>query len=339
MLRNLPLLLAAAATLVAQTAPKTAPPKPPASKSPTDKTQIDKAQIDKTRIEAYVRHLFVWPPPIEIAVDDPQPGPVPGFYEVKIHASQGNAGQDETFYVSKDGQKIVRGDFYDLAKNPFKQNLDKIKTEFQPSIGTPGAPVVLVEFSDFECPFCREEAKVLRENLIQTYPKEVRLYFMNFPLESLHPWAKDAAIASRCIFHQNASAFWDFHDWIFDHQDELTISTLKGRILEAMKGKDGIDEAQLSSCIDSKSTEAEVQATRDLGHSLDVNSTPTMFVNGRRMGGTVRWEDLKRVIDFEIDYQKSAKNAGEDCGCSVALPMPGVAKGTSTLGTSGGTLK
>ncbi len=217
MLRNIPLLLAAAATLAAQTAPKTAPAKPSASKAATDKPQIDKAKV-----EAYIRHLFVWPPPVEIVVDDPQPGPVAGFYALKIHASQGNASQAETFYVSKDGQKIVRGTVFDLAQNPFKQNLDKIKTEFQPSTGTPGAPVVVVEFSDFECPFCREEAKVLRENLIQTYPKEVRLYYMDFPLESLHPWAKDAAMAGRCVFHQNASAFWDYHDWIFDHQEEIT---------------------------------------------------------------------------------------------------------------------
>ena len=60
--------------------------------------------------------------------------------------------------------------------------------------------------------------------------------------------------------------------------------------------------------------------------ALDVNSTPTLFVNGRRMVGTVQWPDLKRVIDYEIDYQKTAKNAGEDCGCSVQLPMPGVAR-------------
>jgi protein-disulfide isomerase len=333
MFRNISLLLAAAACLAAQTAPK-APSQPSAAKTAPDKTQGDKPQIDKAKIEAYIRHLFVWPPPIEIAVGDPQPGPVPGFFEVKIRASHGNSGQDETFYISKDGKKIVRGDFFDMAQNPFKENLDKIKTEFQPSIGTPGAPVVVVEFSDFECPFCREEATVLRENLIQTYPKEVRMYYMNFPLESLHPWAKDAAMAGRCIFHQNVAAFWDYHDWIFEHQDEITPDNLKSKILDAMQGKDGVDRAQLSSCIDSKSTEQEVQATRDLGHSLDVNSTPTLFINGRRMSGAIRWDDLKRVIDYEIDYQKTAKNAGEDCGCSVALPMPGMANGTSN-----GTLK
>ncbi len=123
-----------------------------------------------------------------------KPGPMPGFYEVEIRGSQGNASQEETFYISKDGQKIIRGNVFDIAQNPFKADLDKIKTEYQPSIGTPGAPVVLVEFSDFECPYCRQQAKMLREELLKAYPKEVRLYYLDFPLESLHPWAKSAAM-------------------------------------------------------------------------------------------------------------------------------------------------
>lgn len=325
MLRKLTLLLAAAAALAAQTTPKNPP-----AKTQSNKEKADQPQIDKVKLEAYIRHLFVWPPPIQIDIADPKPGPMPGFYEVEIRGSQGEASQAETFYVSKDGQKIIRGTVYDIAQNPFKSDLDKIKTDFQPAFGTPGAPVVIVEFSDFECPFCREEAKVLRSNLQASYPKEVHFYFMNFPLESLHPWAKAAAMAGRCVFHQNASAFWDYHDWIFDHQDEITPANLKDKVVEAMTGK--VDPAQLSSCIDSKATEEEVEKTRDLGHSLEVNSTPTIFVNGRRMSGTVRWEDLKRVIDFEIDYQKTAKNAGEDCGCSIALPTPGVSKGDSPGG-------
>jgi protein-disulfide isomerase len=314
MLRKLILILAAATALVAQTAPK------------TNKTSLaaDKPQIDKVKLEAYIRHLFVWPPPIEIAIGDPEPGPMPGFYEVKIRGSQGNAFQEETFYVSKDGQKIIRGTVFDIAQNPFKPELAKLKTEFQPSIGTPGAPVVLVEFSDFECPFCREQAKMLRANLLTAYPKEVRLYYLDFPLETLHPWAKAAAMMGRCIFHQNPGAFWDYHDWIFEHQEEITPDNLKDKVLEFAAGK-GIDAAQLSKCIDSKATEEEVDRTKAEGRDLEVNSTPTLFVNGRRMGGALQWPDLKRVIDFEIEYQKTAKNAGEDCGCSVQLPMPGVA--------------
>jgi protein-disulfide isomerase len=318
MLRKLTILLAAAAIfaqwgLLAQSGPKDA-----------DKPTVDKPTIDKPKLEAYIRHLFVWPPPIEVTVGDPLPAPMPGFYQVQIRGSQGEASQEETFYVSKDGQKMIRGTVFDVAQNPFKADLDKIKTDYQPSIGTPGAPVVLVEFSDFECPFCRQQAKMLHEELLKAYPKEVRLYYLDFPLESLHPWAKPAAMIGRCIFHQNASAFWGFHDWIFENQEQIMPENLKEKTLEFAKGK-GIDADQLSKCMDTHATEDEVTRTRNAGKDLEINSTPTMFVNGRRMVGTVQWADLKRVIDFEIEYQKTAKNAGEDCGCSVQLPMPGVA--------------
>ena len=86
-----------------------------------------------------------------------------------------------------------------------QDDLDKLKTEFQPSLGTPGAPVVLVAFSDFECPHCKDEATMLRQNLLSAYPTQVRLYFKDFPLEAIHPWAKTAAIAGRCVFRQSAS--------------------------------------------------------------------------------------------------------------------------------------
>src|SRR5258708_5980220 len=99
MLRRLTIILTAAAALVAQTAPKKAnTPDPAATSTP---------RIDKAKLEAYLRHLFVWPPPIELAIGDPEPGPMAGFYEVKVRGSQGNASQEETFYVSKDSQKII----------------------------------------------------------------------------------------------------------------------------------------------------------------------------------------------------------------------------------------
>jgi predicted DsbA family dithiol-disulfide isomerase len=95
-------------------------------------------------------------------------------------------------------------------------------------------------------------------------------------------------------------------------------------VLAFATGK-GIDAGQLSKCIDSRTTEEEVDKTKAEGKALEVNSTPTIFVNGRRMVGTVQWPDLKRVIDYEIEYQKTAKNAGENCGCDLSLPTPGVA--------------
>lgn len=279
---------------------------------------------NKPVFEEYVRHLFVWPQPIQVEIGDPVPSKtLPGFDEVKVHASQGKASQDEHFFISKDGQKIVRGSVFDAAQNPFKADLDKLKTEFQPSFGTAGAPVVLVEFSDFECAFCREEAKILRSNLLTEYPKQVRLYFMDFPLDSVHPWAKAAAIAGRCIFRQNPNAFWDYHDWIFEHQGEIAADNLQSKILDFAKGKD-LDVLQLTRCMETKATEAEVDKTMALGQQVSVGSTPTLFINGRPLVGATPWNELKRIIDYEIEYQKTAKNAGEDCGCDLKLATPGL---------------
>jgi len=318
MVRKLSMLFSvsvAMAGLFAQT------PAPAAGKKTA--AQAAKPGVDKKKIEDYVRHLFVWPPPIAVAVGDPKPAPFAGFYEVVVRGSQGEASQSETFYVSTDGQKMIRGTVFDLASNPFKEDLDKLKTDYQPSFGTPGAPVVIVEFSDFECPYCRQEAQTIRQNLLKDYPKEVRLYYMDFPLESLHPWAKSAAMAGRCIFHQSPSTFWDYHDWIFASQADITPENLKEKVMGFAAGQKSLDAAQLSTCIDSKATEEEVARTRAMGHALEVDQTPTMFINGRRMMGSVSWPELKRVIDYEIEYQKTAKNAGEDCGCEVKLPSQG----------------
>jgi protein-disulfide isomerase len=277
--------------------------------------------LDKPTLEAYVRHLFVWGPTIKVEIADPKPAPLPGMLEVNVHASAGPATQDEVFYVSKDGQNIVRGAVYDVKENPFKADLDKLKTDSQPNYGTPGAPVVLVLFSDFECPYCKEEAKMLRTNLLSAFPKQVRLYFMDLPLEQIHPWAKPAAIAGRCIFKQSPNAFWDYHDWIYEHQSEITKDNFRDKLLEFAKTKQ-IDALQLGSCLDTKATEAEVNRSIAVSRELHVQSTPTLFVNGRRLPAQVAWNDLRAIIDQEIEYQKTAKNAGEDCGCTVKLPSP-----------------
>jgi protein-disulfide isomerase len=273
-------------------------------------------------MEVWIRHLFVWPAPIEVTIGDPKPGPMSDLYEVKVRGVSGAQMQEETFYVSKDGQKIIRGTIYDASQNPFKPELDKIKTEMRPAFGTPGAPVVIAEFSDFECPFCKEEAKSLRDNIVKTYPKEVRVYFFDFPLEQLHPWAKAAAMAGRCVFRQSASGFWDYHDWIFANQADITADNLQTKVLEFAKTK-SLDVDSLGSCMTTKATEADVNQTLEMGRALEVNQTPTIFINGRRLAGTLPWDQMKLVIDYEIGYQKTAKNAGEDCGCDLRLATPG----------------
>jgi protein-disulfide isomerase len=283
-----------------------------------------KSAFDKPTLEAYVRHLFLLNPQLTVTVNDPKPSALPGFKDVRIRIAQGPQFQDLLLYVSNDGKKIVQGSFYDVTGNPFKPELDKLHTQFQPALGTAGAPVVIVAFSDLQCPHCKTEAQMLRENLIKNYPKEVRLYFKDFPLEGLHPWAKPAAMAGRCVYQQNPDAFWDYHDFVFSKQETLTPENLKDSILTWAKDNKSLDGVKLGACIDNKSTQAEVDKEMEEGRSLDITGTPTLFINGRRISQTIDWANLKTIIDSEIEYQKTAKNAGDDCGCEQKLDVPGL---------------
>jgi len=280
-----------------------------------------KPGLDKVALEAYVRHLLAVIPEVQVKIDDPKPSPVSNLEQVDVHFIYGQRSQDETFYVSKDGHKIIRGYIYDLSQNPFKDDLDKLKTSLSPSFGDAGAPVVVVVFSDFECPNCKEEAKTLRQNLPTAFPKDVRVYFKDFPLEQIHPWAKPAAIAGQCVFRENPAAFWQYHDWIYEHQSEITADNLKAKVLEFAQTVKDLDGMQLGRCIDSKATEADVDASIAQGRALKIDATPTMFVNGRRLIGNYPWPNLQQIINGELNYQKTAKNAGEKC-CELKIPNP-----------------
>jgi protein-disulfide isomerase len=276
--------------------------------------------LDKATMEQYVRHLYIWGPQIQVKIADPKPSAdLPGFKEVVVTASAGQASQEETFLVSNDGRKIIRGVVYDTSKNPFDADRQKITTDLQPSFGTPGAPVVVVMYSDFQCSYCKEEANVVRKSLLAAFPTQVQVFFKDFPLEPIHPWAKPAAVAGRCIFRQKPAAFWDFHDWIFEHQGEITVENLKDKVAEFGKTK-SLEPIQLAACMETKATEAEVAKSQAEGRLLGVNSTPTLFVNGRRLVGNLPWPQLQQVIEHEIEYQKT--HGGGDKCCEVTLPSP-----------------
>jgi protein-disulfide isomerase len=284
-----------------------------------------KSALDKPYLEQYVRHLWVLLPTDTVTVSDAKPSDVPGFQEVHVKITRGQASGDEMLYVTKDGSRIIQGSAYDVTANPFKKDLDKLKTSFQPSLGTPGAPVVIVLFSDFQCPYCKVEAQMLRQNLISTYPTQVRLYFIDFPLEQLHPWARAAANAGRCVFHQDPGSFWEYYDWIYGHQETITVDNLKEIVSIWGKDRKDIDTKSLGACMDTKENDKEVEAEIAKAKEMEVGGTPTLFVNGRRIPNSVEWPQLKGTIDNEIEYQKVAKNAGEDCGCEAKkLDVPGL---------------
>lgn len=284
------------------------------------RTAAKKSAFDKPAMEAYVRHLFLYGTQIKVEVDDPKPSQLPGFREVVVRASAGQASEVRQFYVSRDGQKILQATVWDINANPFERDLKLLKTDLSPSFGTAGAPVVIVVFSDFQCQYCRQEGKMLREQLLKAYPTQVRVYFKDMPLQQIHPWAMTAAIAGRCVFRQKPLAFWDYHDYIFEQQPNLSEGNLKDKINE-FAGSKGLDQVQLSSCIEKKLTAPEVEKSLAEARTLGVNSTPTLYINGRKIAFSITWENLKQIVDFELNYQKTAQNAGEQC-CTVKLASP-----------------
>lgn len=279
-----------------------------------------KSALDKKTLEAYIRHLMLYPPHVQIAVGDPKPSEVPGLVEINVHASAGNASEDRLFLVSKDGSRILDARVYDVNRNPFQRDLDKLKTDASPALGTPGAPVVIVLFSDFQCSYCAQEAKSLRAELLKAFPTQVRLYFKDMPLQQIHPWAMSAATTGRCLFRQKESLFWEFHDWAFANQTQLTPENFVPKLAEWAKSK-GLDTAQLDACRTSQEAESEVRRSMTEARVLGVASTPTLYINGRKLGGYVPWENLKQIIEFEIGYQATAKNAGECCALPPLSPV------------------
>ena len=282
------------------------------------------AKMDPAKLEAYLRHLNLWTPDIKFEIKDTQPSALlKGFDEISVKASLGERFAEQKYLVSTDGKTIIKGEVMSTEANPFVREIGLIQNVGAPSMGTTGAPVVLSLYTDYQCPYCREQAKVLRTNLLKTFPKEVRLFVHDFPLESIHPWARTAAIAGRCALLQGEENYWKYHDWVFEQQATLGAETFRGAFM-AWAPKNGMDVLQLTRCYDNKETDADVTKDIEAGKKLGLNSTPTIYVNGRKLAGAVSWEQLKSVIDVEVKYQETAKNAGDTACCSVSLAVPGV---------------
>lgn len=278
-------------------------PVPKSTPAPV-KAPAKKSALDKVAFEAYVRHLKLFVPAVKLEIAEPVAAPMPGFQEVKVKASMGQQFLNEVYYVSSDGQKIIEGKIYDVNQSPFAADLAKLNPAFQPAMGPPNAPVQIVLFSDFECHYCREEAKALRENLPKAFPSEVRLVFKDMPLEAIHPWAKAAANGGRCVFRQNALTFWEYHDWVFDKQAEIKLESVKTQMIDWAKTKSNLNQEQFAACIDNGGGMRDVERNMTDARALAINSTPVLFVNGRKLAGSVAWAQLKQIIELELEHAR-----------------------------------
>lgn len=166
-----------------------------------------------------------------------------------------------------------------------------IEVDGAPIRGPKVAPVTIVEYSDFHCPYCRRVQPTLLQ-LLAKYPTQVRLIYKHLPLDSLHPQARLFAEASWCAAEQNR--FWQFHDAVYAATNAAMTP------LTTFAGKSGLDVAQFESCVASGKAAPIVQAQADEGARFGVNGTPGFFINGRPISGAVPYDTFVRLIDEEL---------------------------------------
>ena len=166
-----------------------------------------------------------------------------------------------------------------------------------PSRGPGDAAVTIIEFSDFQCPYCRQQAVTLHR-VLEEYPRDVRLVFLDFPL-SAHPDARNAAQAAGCAGEQGQ--FWAMHDLLFQHQEALGAEDLR-----TYAQKVGIDANKFDACMKSGRQTPGIDKTVRLGEEIGVDGTPALFVNGRPLAGAVSYAELKQTIDEELAAHKTA---------------------------------
>src|SRR5277367_584888 len=250
-------------------------PAPATAPSATD------AQLLKNT-EAFIRTLFAWGPDFAVKLGPLAPSPSPDFYLVPLTVTVHEQTDTGTVFVSKDGKTFLRGEMFDTSLNPYAENLKKLRLDCDPSTGPANAKITMVEFSDFECPHCRE----LYENLKTLLPEhpEIRFIFKNYPLTQIHPWAETAAIGARCAYIQNPAAFWKVSGLIFDNQDVISAENVWDKLNE-FAAQASLDPATFKSCLTSKEARDAVENNHREGDSLSVNSTPTVFINGRPISG------------------------------------------------------
>jgi len=277
----------------------TASQAPKATAPSTPQTPLQKT------VESYLRHLYALGPNVRLIVSAPKESEVPGLLETTVDVKDGENSQVARFYLSRDGKYLVRGEVSDLSKDPLAETRALLQVKDAPSLGDPKAPVTLVEFSDFQCPVCRSLHDVLR-GMLPNYP-QVRVVFKDFPLESLHPWARTAALGGHCAYEQNPSAFWKVYDLIYDQQELISASNAWTKMTD-FAGQAGLNADAFRACMASPAAGAAIEASKANGQRLEVGSTPTVFVNGRRMVGADA-HLLEQYIQYELAQLKSTKNS------------------------------
>ena len=260
------------------------------------------------KIERHVRSYYTIPAGVKITVGAITPSNDLAGYDavaVTIDSGEGKP-KDLKFLLSKDRNTMLRQTKFDLTKDPFAELMSKIDVSGRPSRGAKGAKVVVVNFDDFECPFCSRMHQTLFPDIFKEYGDRVTFIYKDYPLAEIHPWAIHAAVDANCLAALNPDAYWDFADYIHANKREVDNEKTSGARLEVidkialLQGqRHNVDVVKLQLCVKAQNEDA-VKASMKEADDLGVSATPTLFINGQKIDGAVPVSEIRAALDSAL---------------------------------------
>ena len=248
-------------------------------------------------VDSFLHQQFGYQADLTWKISSIKPSEVPELAEVTVVLASPQGQQLTKFYVAPDGKHALVGDIVPFGAHPFEpaqRLLEKGITG--PARGPKDAPVTIVEFGDLQCPACKTAQPTI-EALVAAEPN-ARFVFQNFPLE-MHNWAAKGAAYADCVGHASNDAFWKFVAKTYETQADITAETADEKLTAIADGA-GVKGAEIAACAAKPETKARVDASIALGKSVDVTGTPTLYINGRKVGSfDARMTDIyKSLVEF-----------------------------------------
>lgn len=248
-------------------------------------------------VNSFLQQTFGYDSTVTWKITAIKPSIAAGLSEVDVVLTNSQGQSATTLYVTPDGKHALTGDILPFGAKPYQPAKEALlKGVNGPSRGPDKAPVTIVEFSDLQCPHCKDAQPIIDKLL--TEEPNARFVFQNFPLPS-HNWAAKAANYADCIGRSSKDAFWKFVQGTFDAQTNITEANADEK-LTAIADTAGVKGADMATCAAKADTKTRVEQSVALGQSVGVTGTPTVFVNGRRIGNVVGLppEVLKGLVEF-----------------------------------------
>jgi protein-disulfide isomerase len=262
---------------------------------------IDLQHNSNVEMAQRIQETFKTGPNLKLSVGGFKRSPSPDFEQGTLSIDDGRAKQDRVVLLTPDGKHLIVPGAYSLPVDP-QQALHTILLHDVPAQGPADAPVTIVEYADLECPTCARVHEFLETQLVPRYGNKVRVVFKEFPLP-MHDWSLTAAVACQCAYEINPASYVPLRSAIFRNQALINITNLRETLLSYGE-QAGLERVKLAGCLDAKSSLPRVQRDAAEGKRLNVDRTPTLFINGRMMVGLPSDEAYFQAIDEALKSSK-----------------------------------